>query len=169
MVVLLVLTIIIFILALGVAGFMQSDAGQKLYQKMVTTEVAQITYPVYIGHNGVCYREDLIEQAFDGLNRYWEIFYFDNVVCNANYVITYQFRVYEPLDTRMKDGRRLSLVRNIAEKVLKHHLNMYGWHIPVDNLIAVTLHEDVLSVMIATSYLGLPEIKRLRKLARYSQ
>ena len=164
------ISIVIFLSAVGVAIFFQTEKGQKLYEKLCKREIEKnstnnVEFPVYIGWNGYGFRTDIIEQKFDKLQKHWDIVFFENVYNHLPDAIGYRFRIRYPKTPKMSKRHLEHLVMNISEEVLTHHFQEFGVYLPVDKFIAVRIHEDVLDIAIAKNTLGFARIENLRRQA----
>ena len=141
-----------------------SDFTKKVYKAFCTTEsgIQSVGYPVMIGCNGYEIRADLVNLAFEKLEKYWEVFYFHTIITKNPNVIIYQFRVYNLLKPNLSRTRLLADVKIIAEQALTKHLQELGIYIPVDKFIATTLRQDILSIAIAVNDTGFELIAKLR-------
>lgn len=118
--------------------------------------------PVVIGWNGYRLRPEVIEEAFQKLEKYWQVVYFENLLTPTPNLVHYRFRVYDFIPSEMSRRHLLSRVKTIAEKALTDHLHSLGIYMPVDDFIAVNLCSDLLVVAIATTQEGFSEIAKLR-------
>lgn len=141
-----------------------TDFLSSIYKALETSTVqTSANYNVLIGYNGYVIRDDIVNEYFAPLQKYWETVYYSNSHYISPNVVAYEFRAYFPL--RYEDApRRLSiLVKQVAEQALTRHFHSVGISVPVDRFIAVHIHQDIVSVYIAVNDSGFREIETLRE------
>lgn len=136
----------------------------SIYKALETPPAqAPLNYNIFIGYNGYCIRDDIVNEYFSALSDYWETVYYTNTKYISPNVVEYEFRAYYPTKYEHSSRRLLASVKHVAEQALTRHFHNIGVSIPVDHFIAVKIHEDVVSVYIAVNEIGFQEIDVLRK------
>lgn len=127
-------------------------------------EKPQITYPVLIGSNGICIRDEVVNRLFERLYRLYDDWYFEYSFYSSPNVVIYQFRVYNyKLGDKFDRKLVIHRAKQIAERALQMHFHDSGiYGTSVDGFIAITLYSDVLRVHIACNNLGFKEIEGIR-------
>lgn len=141
-----------------------TDFLSSIYKALETATVqTPANYNVFIGYNGYTYRDDIINEFFAPLQKYWETVYFAHASYISPNVVEYAFRAYFPI--RYENApRRLSMsVKQVAEQALTRHFHSVGISLPVDRFIAVQIQQDIVSVYIAVNDSGFQEIENLRE------
>ncbi len=144
-----------------------SDWGSKIYKFLEelakSNQPAQV-YPVCIGSNGYCIRDDIVNHQFDKLGTYYDIYFYEMAYNYSTNVIVYQFKVYNQINSDFSRQRLLMRCRQIGEKALLQHLHEQGcFDVKIDNFVAVTLQADTLCYFFALNNQGFQEIAELRK------
>lgn len=136
----------------------------SIYKALETPPAqAPLNYNIFIGYNGYCIRDDIVNEYFASLHNYWETVYYSDMKYVSQNVVEYEFRAYYPTKYEHSSRRLLASVKQVAEQALTRHFHNIGVSIPVDHFIAVKIYEDVVSVYIAVNEIGFQEIAALRK------
>lgn len=121
-------------------------------------------FPVFIGRDPSGYFSPfLTENYFSPFKKIWEIVDFDVEGYLTENVIFYRFTCIK-LKQKIDYPELEQLIQKMAESSLKKHLKDYGFlNVPVQQLIAVRLINDIVTVYIACTSDGLKEIHNIRK------
>ena len=128
-----------------------------------TSQVQYQTYNVFIGDNGYIIRDDIVNEYFAPLQKYWETVFYSHINNPSPNVVEYVFRAYFP--TRYDSSNRIlnTRVKQIAEQALTKHFHSLGITIPADRFVAVKIRSDMVSVYFAINDNGFGEIESLRQ------
>ena len=148
---------ILLIISILLILFISHDSKPKQHQ--------QVVYPVFIGSNGYCIRDEIVNDLFSGLGKYFGTFFYDSTYNQTTNTVCYCFRVYQQLNPNFSRKRMLSLLRPIGEKALSRWFHEQTLYTNVDNFIAVTWQADRLCFHFAMNDAGFAEIADLRKLS----
>ena len=136
----------------------------KIWEESFPKSAVTTNYPVYIGSNGYTVRDEVVNDSFGKLGKYFEIFFFICAYPYSDNVVIYEFKVYTPVNPNMSHRRLCYTAKQIAEGAVTEQLHNQGYHsFVIDRFIHVNLQSDTLRVYIATNNLGFDEIENLRK------
>lgn len=129
-----------------------------------TSQVQCQNYNVFIGDNGYTIRDDIVNEYFAPLQKYWETVFFSHINHPSPNVVEYVFRAYFPTRYDSSNRRLIMYVKQIAEQALTKHFHSLGITIPADRFVAVKIRSDMVSVYFATNDNGFGEIESLRQI-----
>lgn len=129
-----------------------------------TSQVQCQKYNVFIGDNGYIIRDDIVNEYFAPLQKYWETVFYSHINHPSPNVVEYVFRAYYPTRYDYSNRRLNTYVKQIAEKALTKHFHSFGITIPADRFVAVKIRSDMVSVYFATNDNGFSEIESLRQM-----
>lgn len=141
------------------------DFVKKTFKEFFSSENVAVNsnFPVSIGWNGYTIREDIVNNAFEKLEKYWEFVNFEFVITSNPNVLIYQFRVYNQIDKNLSKKNLLIKVRRTAEQALTKHFQSQNIFVSVDKFVAVALSQDILRVAFATNNEGFALVSQLRR------
>lgn len=165
--ILLVSLIIIPILAVmiinNVTFFDAIDVICKKFEDWNTKAIEETPFDVLIGFNGFGFNFYEIEQKFEELHRYWDLYALlqvDNI--NPNYTV-YVFKVFNIKNEHISKNNLLYRVQNLAENALILHFREHNIVNSAEGFIAVDIRGNVLKIAIAKNCKGLSDIQRFQR------
>lgn len=142
-----------------------TDFLSSIYKALETTTVqTPANYNVLIGYNGYVIRDDIVNDYFSPLQKYWETVFYSHINHPSPNVVEYVFRAYFPTRYDSSNRRLIMYVKQIAEQALTKHFHSLGITIPADRFVAVKIRSDMVSVYFATNDNGFGEIESLRQI-----
>ncbi len=125
--------------------------------------IAETPFDVFIGFNGFGFNFYEIEQKFEDLHRYWDLYALlqvDNI--NPNYIV-YVFKVFNIKNEHISRTNLLYRVQNLAENALILHFREHNIVNSADGFVAVDIRANVLKIAIAKNCSGLKDIQRFQR------
>lgn len=124
-----------------------------------------VEYPVYFGYNGTCWILSELSSAFREMEKYFLVFYLENIYYPRDSIITYRFR-FVPRKEIQGSYELIQILQRIGEKMVARSCQQWGISANFESLIACNIQEpESLSITFARNSFGIPYIVALRNAA----
>lgn len=124
-----------------------------------------VEYPVYFGYNGTCWVISDLSVAFREMEKYFLVFYLENIYYPRDSIITYRFR-FVPRKEIQGSYELIQILQRIGEKMVARSCQQWGISANYyESLVACNIQESCLSITFARNSFGIPYIVALRNAA----
>ena len=125
-----------------------------------------VEYPVYFGYNGTCWVISKLSETFREMEKYFLVFYLENIYYPRDSIITYQFR-FVPRKEIQGSYELIQILQRIGEKMVARSCQKWGILANYESLVACNMQEteSYLSITFARNSFGIPYIGMLRNAA----
>ena len=125
-----------------------------------------VEYPVYFGYHGTCWDISKLSEAFREMEKYYLVFYLENIYYPRDNIITYRFR-FVPRKEIQGSYELIQILQRIGEKMVARSCQQWGILANYESLIACNVQEmeSCLNVTFAQNSYGIPYIVALRNAA----
>ena len=125
-----------------------------------------VEYPVYFGYNGTCWVISKLSETFREMEKYFLVFYLENIYYPRDSIITYQFR-FVPRKEIQGSYELIQILQRIGEKIVARSCQQWGIAANYESLVACNVQESesCLRITFARNSFGIPYIVALRNAA----